>query len=238
MKHEDSVRGALFNHDETLILSWSEDNTVRLWNARDGSLAAEPMKHEDSVRGALFNHDETLILSWSEDTLGGSRGEVRLWNARDGSLAAEPMKHDYSVNGALFDKDETLILSWSEDNTVRLWNAKDGSLAAEPMKHEDCVLGALFNKDETLILSWSEDNTVRLWNIAADYDFPNEHLTLMINVMTGTQMDDYGNVAALSEEEWKLQKKEYIKIAKEHEKECKYKKANLYLRQKEYWGDN
>jgi hypothetical protein len=151
------------------------------------------------------------------------------------------MKHDDDVDGALFSHDETLILSWSS-NMVRLWNAKDGSLAAT-MKHWDYVWGASFNKDETLILSWSGDSEnkrgeVRLWNIAADYDFPNEHLTLMINVMTGTTMDDYGNVAVLSEEEWKLQKEEYIKIAKEHEKECKYKKANLYLRQKEYWGDN
>ena len=106
------------------------------------------------------------------------------------------------------------------------------------MKHDGSVYGARFNRDETFILSWSWDKTVRLWNIAADYDFTNEHLPLMINVMTGTKMDDYGNVTALSEEEWKKQKTEYIKIAKEHEKECKYKKANLYLRQKEYWGDD
>ena len=60
----------------------------------------------------------------------------------------------------------------------------------------------------------------------------------MINVMTGTQMDDYGNLAALNKDEWEGQKKEYIEVAKEHLKTCKYKKANFYLRQKAYWGDD
>ncbi|RMD52511.1 MAG: hypothetical protein D6828_05635, partial [Nitrospirae bacterium] len=161
---------------------------------------------------------------------------VRLWDAKDGSLIAT-MKHDSEVKGALFNKDETRILSWSGDRTVRLWDAKNGSLIAT-MKHDSEVYDALFNRDETRILSWSEDKTVRLWNIQADYDFPKEHLPLLVEVMTGTKMDDYGNVTVLSKDEWEKRKKEYIKIAEEHLKTCKYKEANLYLKQKQLWGVN
>jgi WD40 repeat protein len=32
MRHDDWVRGALLSRDETRILSWSEDKTVRLWD--------------------------------------------------------------------------------------------------------------------------------------------------------------------------------------------------------------
>ncbi len=50
-------------------------------------------------------------------------------------------------------------------------------------------------------LLWSEDGTARLWDISADYDFPGEHLPLLVEVMTGTSMDDMGNVTVLNPEE-------------------------------------
>ena len=80
MKHEAGdrwVRGATFNRDESRILSWGSDETVRLWQASDGT-AITVMKHEAGsglVRGAwgaTFNRDESRILSW------GSDGTVRL----------------------------------------------------------------------------------------------------------------------------------------------------------------
>jgi hypothetical protein len=33
MKHDGSVNGAVLTKDETRILSWSEDKTLRLWDA-------------------------------------------------------------------------------------------------------------------------------------------------------------------------------------------------------------
>jgi len=51
-----------------------------------------------------------------------------------------------------------------------------------------------------------------------------------------TKMENYGNVTGLSKDEWEIQKAEYIKVAEEHLKTCKYKSGNLYLKQKEYWG--
>ena len=79
MKHDSTVSGAVFNQDETRILTWSDDGTARLWDASDGSSIGQPMKHDSFVNGAVFNKDETRILTWSED------GTARLWDASDGS---------------------------------------------------------------------------------------------------------------------------------------------------------
>ena len=57
IEHDGIIYGALFNQDETWILTWSADGTARLWDASDGSSIGQPMKHHDSVRGALFNQD-------------------------------------------------------------------------------------------------------------------------------------------------------------------------------------
>ncbi len=247
MEHASSVRGALFNKDESLILTWTGDRTVHLWNVRDGTLAVQPMKHDvdvqgsmrskyydgDDVNGALFNKDESLILTWSDDCT------ARLWNARDGTPASQPMEHEYRVDGAIFSKDESLILTWSRGGTARLWNARDGTLAFQPMEYKYGVDGAIFNKDGSLILTWSRDGTAHLLgNYKADYDFPKEYLPLLVEVATGTTMDDISIVHSLTTDDWKKRREKYKEIAEEHLKTCKYKEANIYLKQKQFWdGD-
>jgi hypothetical protein len=139
------------------------------------------------------------------------------------------------AHGAVFSRDESLVLTWSWDGTARLWRAADGSPVGQPMKHERAVAGATFNRDESLVLTWSYDGTARLWNIQADYDFPAERWPLFVEVATGTAMEDAGNVRALSADEWQQRKKEYAQIAEEHLTTCRYREANLYVKQKELW---
>ena len=47
--------GAVFNRDESRILTWSEDKTARLWDAATGQEVVPPLRHEGSVSGAAFN---------------------------------------------------------------------------------------------------------------------------------------------------------------------------------------
>ena len=72
-RHDDEVNGALLSRDETRILSWSEDKTVRLWDVATGRQIGPAMTHDDFVNGALLSRDESRILSWSWDMT------VRLW---------------------------------------------------------------------------------------------------------------------------------------------------------------
>ena len=48
--------------------------------------------------------------------------------------------------------------------------------------------------------------------------------------MTGTTMNDHCAISALSAEEWKKKKTKYERIARDHAAQCRYKKANLYLK--------
>ena len=66
-RHDDGVNGALLSRDETRILSWSRDKTVRLWDMATGRQIGPAMTHDDDVNGALLSRDETRILSWSRD---------------------------------------------------------------------------------------------------------------------------------------------------------------------------
>jgi WD40 repeat protein len=69
------VWGAVYSPDGKRILSWSRDNTLRLWDAATGAVIGEPLRHEASVRGAVYSPAGKRILSWSDDKT------LRLWDA-------------------------------------------------------------------------------------------------------------------------------------------------------------
>jgi WD40 repeat protein len=134
---ERALNQAALRCDEARILSWSDDDTLRLWNVPTGDQIGPAMKHEGDINGALLMRRDSRILSWSDDHT------LRLWDTATGRQIGPAMKHEGSVVGALVTRDETHILSWSVDHTLRLWDAGTGQLAGPAMKHDDEVKGAL-----------------------------------------------------------------------------------------------
>jgi WD40 repeat protein len=156
LRHDEAVSGAVFSRDGSRILSWSNDNTARMWDAASG----QPLltfRHEDIVYGAVFSRDEGRILSWSEDHT------ARVWDAATGQ-ALLTLRHEEDVYGAVFSGNEGRILSWSRDGTARVWDAATGGELLT-LRHEKYVYGALFSGDERRILSWS-GNAARVWDAA------------------------------------------------------------------------
>jgi WD40 repeat protein len=159
----ESITGAVFSRDESHILSWGGDDTVRLWEAVTGRALIPAMHHEGSVQGAAFSRDDSRILSWGGD------GAVRLWDAATGRELVPAMHHERGlggVQGAAFSRDESRILSWGsegsiQDGAVRLWDAATGSELIPAMHHGGSVQGAAFSRDDGRILSWGRDGTIR-----------------------------------------------------------------------------
>jgi WD40 repeat protein len=151
MKHDDAVNGAIQLRDGR-ILSWSRDNTLRLWRG-DGTPIVTLTGHTEVVYGATQLADGRL-LSWSGDST------LRLWDV-DGMFLGAITGHTDAVYGALVLADRRLV-SWSADATLHLWE-NDGTPIVTLIGHTLSVYGVLVLAGER-ILSWSEDNTLRLWN--------------------------------------------------------------------------
>jgi WD40 repeat protein len=158
LRHGGSVNGAVYSPDGKRILSWSKDNTLRLWDAATGAAVGEPLRHEEAVLGAVYSPDGKRILSWSDDKT------LRRWDAATGAAIGEPLQHEDKVNGGVYSPDGKRILSWSNDKTLRLWDAATGAAIGEPLRHEAAVNGGVYSPDGKRILSWSEDETLRLWD--------------------------------------------------------------------------
>ncbi len=152
--HTDWVTGAQSLPDGRL-LSWSQDNTLRLWEGESGAILAVLEGHTGWVKGARVLPDGRL-LSWSLD------GTLRLWDGESGAMLAVLEGHTSGVLGAQVLPDGRW-LSWSDDHTLRLWGGESGATHMVLEGHTDVVNGAQALPDGRL-LSWSDDRTLRLWD--------------------------------------------------------------------------
>ena len=115
--HHGVVSSVSFSVDGKLIVSGSEDRTLRVWNAVSGKRVLEPLEgHTDWVTSVSFSGDGKLIVSGSDDKT------VRVWNAVSGECLHILRGHTNYVTSVSFSGDGNLIVSGSRDRTVRVWN--------------------------------------------------------------------------------------------------------------------
>ena len=147
------VIGLHFSRDESRVLTWGDDMTVRLWSVSKADLV-QTYEHQAHIKGARFNRNATCVLTWSDDTT------ARLWDAATGVLL-QSFKHDGPVKTAQFSRDESNVLTSSNDIAC-LWDASNSKLCRE-FKHDGPVSAVEFNDDGSLVLTSSNDQTAKLW---------------------------------------------------------------------------
>ena len=156
--HALEVNGAMWNSDETLVLTAGSDGTARVWDVKTGDALLIIFGHSGNVQQAIWNQDETQILT------AGTDGTARIWNAKTGDELLVLSGHAGWVTQAIWNSDENRILTAGEDGTARVWDAETGAELLTLSGHTDWVSQAVWNSDESRILTASWDETVRLWD--------------------------------------------------------------------------
>ena len=165
--HDGPVRSVSFSPKGQLVLSSSEDNTVRIWDAAAGKLMTALRGHGRAVRACAFSPDGQWVLSGSDDE------RVRVWDVQGYQEsrvlhATAFAGHEDAVLSARYSRDGQHIVTASRDRTASLWDAASG----KPLKrfqegHEFLVSGAVFLPDKKHLATGAGDNSVRIWDLTA-----------------------------------------------------------------------
>jgi hypothetical protein len=160
--HESEVTSAAFSPDGSRIVTASDDQTARIWNAASAKEIAVLRGHgEYHVASAAFSPDGSHIITASWD------GTARIWNAASAKEIAVLRGHEGRVNSATFSPDGSRIVTSSEDTTARIWDAASAKEISVLRGHKGGVNSATFSPDGSRIVTSSEDTTARIWDAAS-----------------------------------------------------------------------
>ncbi|XP_073732508.1 striatin isoform X2 [Misgurnus anguillicaudatus] len=143
--HFDSIRGLAFHPVEPVLITASEDHTLKMWNLQKtaptkkcAALDVEPIYTFRAHRGPVL----CVVMSSSGDQCfsGGLDGTIQSWNTPNPNIdpydSYDPAVlrgalcgHTDAVWGLVYSSAHHRLLSCSADGTVRLWNAADTSPA-------------------------------------------------------------------------------------------------------------
>ncbi|XP_056135683.1 striatin [Lampris incognitus] len=139
--HFDSVRSLTFHPIEPVLVTASEDHTLKLWNLQKtapakkcAALDVEPIYTFRAHCGAVLC--VTMSSTGEQCFSGGMDGTIQSWNTPNPNIdpydSYEPSVlrgslggHTDSVWGLAYSSPHHRLLSCSADGTVRLWNAAD-----------------------------------------------------------------------------------------------------------------
>lgn len=161
LSHSAPVSAVAFSPDGQLIVSASDDGTVRLLDAITGIEQRTFLGHANNITAVTFLPDGRLLASASDD------GTVRLLDTITGIEQRTFQGHSNQVTAVAFSPDGQLIALASEDRTVQLWDMTTGMLQRMFRGHESFwITGIAFSPDGQLIASVSWDHTARIWEAA------------------------------------------------------------------------
>ena len=161
-RHTEAVTSIAVSADGRIV-SGSDDNTVRIWNATTGECERVLEGHTGGVKSVATAADGRIVSGssdWRTDETADNT--VRIWNAATGECERVLEGHTGGVWSVLVFADRRIV-SGSLDATVRIWNAATGKCERVLEGHESKVRTVAVTADGCIV-SGSGDNTVRIWN--------------------------------------------------------------------------
>ncbi|EIM79393.1 WD40 repeat-like protein, partial [Stereum hirsutum FP-91666 SS1] len=155
------VNSVAFSPNGERIVSGSNDETIRIWDAETSLSIGEPLRgHEGWVNPSRSRPNGERIVSGSNDET------IRFWDAETSLSIGEPLRgHEGWVNSVVFSPNGERIVSGSNDETIRFWDAETGLSIGEPLRgHEDVVTSVVFSPNGERIVSGSDDKTIHIWD--------------------------------------------------------------------------
>ena len=157
--HSGGVKAVCISSDGSKVISGSEDNTVKIWDATTGACLNTLEGHNDYVSSVCISRDGSRIVS-------GSYNTVKIWDATTGACLDTLADHRNLVTSVCISSDGSRIVSGCKDNSIKIWDAATGACVNTLEGHSDCVTSVCISSDGSRIVSASFDKQIKIWDAA------------------------------------------------------------------------
>jgi hypothetical protein len=158
--HVGAIWSIAYSPDGTLIVSGSDDGTIKVWDALVDyeKIILEEANPANPAQTVCFNSDGTLLASGENDNV------IRIWSTEEWEVLHKLSGHEDSINSINFSPDSRYVVSGSSDNTIKIWRADTGELLKTLEGHLGSVTSVQYSVNGEHIVSSGEDNTIRIWD--------------------------------------------------------------------------
>lgn len=164
--HRGPVNDLAITPDGQLLVSGSDDGTVRLWGLPEGKALKTLEKHSSEVWSVAISPDGRLLVSGSDD------GVVYLWRLPDGKFLDTLKSQADALNDLAISPvplggytNQWLLAGGYGNGLIRLWRLPDGKILNTLNGHSAGVVKLAISPDGNLLASGSRDSMIQLWRL-------------------------------------------------------------------------
>jgi serine/threonine protein kinase len=154
--HKRKVLCAAFGSTHALLISGSEDMSVKVWDVKNERCQHTLYGHTAPVRCVAVAPNDQIAAS------GGADGYLILWDLSRGTQAMRVPAHSVTVSGVAFSPDSRAVITTGSDGRVRCWDVRSGKVISEPKPQQPSLTGMAIDQLGRRMATCG-GNTVVLW---------------------------------------------------------------------------
>ncbi|KAK8760698.1 hypothetical protein V5799_028034 [Amblyomma americanum] len=159
--HSGPVYGLDFLPGKEVMLSCSEDTTVRAWSLKTHTNVAVYRGHSYPVWDIDVGPLGIYFATASKDTT------AKIWTLERTYPLRILAGHNMDVDCVRFHPNCNYVATGSSDRCLRLWSVQDGRVVRSLPAHRGTIFALAFSPDGQLLASAGEDRRIKVWDLGS-----------------------------------------------------------------------
>lgn len=155
--HSEPVKAIALNHNGTLLISGSDDKTVKVWDLTVGTIVHTFLGHSEEVTAVALTTDTRFAVS------SDAAGYIKVWDLLKLEEKLTIRAHGKTVQALGLALNNQHFVSGGRDGIVKLWNLETGGMVAQ-IERFSRLMEVVCTHDGRRALIASE-GPIRMWDL-------------------------------------------------------------------------